>query len=161
VAIAGINPHFVIVAPGTLRDRSKAAAAIQSAAECSGEKINFIFVVGSDLLTTVISGSATELAVSAHHLPVIAAIVGAPERTAWSGLAAEPGAIPGLDQRVDAARILGRHAPRDAAHGRVRQPALFQSLPGRSSVARFEQPAARTAAVAAPSMDFDLPHAGE
>src|SRR5438046_1251772 len=99
----------MIVAARTLRDRSKAAAAIQGAAERGREKINFVFIIGSDLLAVVIGGPAAELAVSVHHLPCIAAVVGAPERTALRGLTVNHGAIAGLNHRVNAARILGRH----------------------------------------------------
>src|SRR5262249_18136700 len=38
---------------------------------------------------------------------------------------------------------------------------LLQPFPARAPVAGFEQSAARTAAVAAPGVDFDLPHTGK
>src|SRR5262249_36721930 len=163
VTIRGINPHFMVVATGALRHRTrtKGAAAVQGAAERRSEKINFVFVVRRDFLAAVVGGSAAELAVRVDHLPVIAAIIGAPKRAALCGLAVNHGVIAGLDHRVDAPRILGRHAYGDSAYRRVRQPMLFQALPGHAPIAGFEQTAARTAAVAAPGMDFDLPHAGE
>src|SRR4051794_13780176 len=43
----------------------------------------------------------------------------------------------------------------------MRQAMAFETLPRHAAVRRFEQPAAGTAADAAPGVDLDLPHAGE
>src|SRR5262249_44202474 len=100
-------------------------------------------------------------AIRVHHLPAVAAIVGAEQLTALGLLAFPRQAITGLDRGVDAVRIRLRDRRHDLADRFGRQAVAGELLPGRAAVARHEQAAAGSAALAAPGVDLQLPHAGE
>ena len=164
IAVSRIDPHVVVVA-----DRRELAgeidagfAAIDRLREFGREKVRLILVVGLDGEARVVVRAAAQPAIGADELPILAAVVAAPERAALRRRAVERGqAVAGLDERVHAIRIAARDLHRDFSDRRVRQAVARQSLPRRAAVGRFEEAAARAAARSSPRVDLDLPHAGK
>src|SRR6185437_7485431 len=100
--IGGVDPHFVIVAAGARGHVGESFAAIESVRKRGREKVDFVFVVGSDLFARVVMSAAAELAVGVDELPVFSAVLGAPELAGLRGLAIEWNAVAGFDFGINA-----------------------------------------------------------
>ena len=164
VSVGRIDPHVVVVADRREASREIDArlAAVDRLRELRREKVGLVLVVGLDGEARVVVRAAAQPAIGAHHLPGLAAVVAAPERSVLCLRAVRRRqVIAGLDERVDAVRVAARDLDRDLADRRLRQTVLGETLPGGAAVDRFEETAAAAAARAAPRVDLDLPHAGE
>ncbi len=106
-------------------------------------------------------GAAHGVVVVAHHFPVLAAIVAAKYLAAVGRLPLPRHAVTGLDEGIDAVRIRGGDGDGDLAHRPGRQPVAGQFLPRHPAVTGHEQAAAWPAALAAPGVNLELPHARE
>jgi hypothetical protein len=164
VAVHRIDPHVVVVADrrDSARQVDARLAAVERLGELGRQEVRLVLVVGRDREACVVVRAAAEPPVGAHHLPVVAAVLAAPQRSALRFLTVvgrHP--VAGFDEGVDAVRIRARHLRRDLAERRAGQSAFGQSRPGRAAVGRSKQPAARAAARPAPRVDLQLPHTGE
>src|SRR5262249_20138498 len=81
IAVGGIDPHVVVVAgrrntPGQI---DAGAPAVQRLGEFGGQEVRLVLVVGRDGEPRVVVRAAAEAAIGADELPVLAAVVAAPE----------------------------------------------------------------------------------
>ena len=167
VAVAGVDPHVVVVAAGRVlaRDHVDRAAAVGRDREGGGQEVRLVLVVGRDHDPRVVVRPAHGVAVAGDALPGAAAVGGAPHLPVL-GLAAVPrNPVAGLKHRVDALRVRGRDRHRDLAHRQVGQPDAvvgpIQLLPGVAAVARDVQAAAGSAAGAPVGVNLELPRPRE
>ena len=163
VAVGRIDPHVVVVADRreAPRELDAGLAAVERLGELRRQKVRLVFVVRLDREARVVVGASAQPAIRADQLPVVAAIVAAPQRSAL-GRRAVGGrqSVAGFDQRVDAVRSCSRATcARDLAERRLRQAVTDEMFPGDAAVHRLEQAAAGAAAGAAPRVDLELPHA--
>ena len=70
-------------------------------------------------------------------------------------------AVARLDQGVDPIRVRGSHADADLSHRQLWQTVPLELGPGVAAISRHVDPAAGSAALAAPGVDHDLPHPRE
>ena len=161
IAVGGIDPHVVVVADGreAAGEIDARLAAVQRLGELGRQEVRLVFVVGLDGEARVVVRASSQAPIGADELPVLAAVVAAPERPALRRRAVGPRqAVAGLDQRVDAAGIAARDLRRDLSDGRLRQPVTVEPFPGESAVDRLVQAAAGAAADPSPGVNLELPH---
>src|SRR5579864_4002245 len=96
VGIFRIDPDLVVVAAAPVGS-AEGFAAIGGNMKRTVRYKHFVFIAGGDGDTNVVTGAADQRAVPVHDAPVLAGIVGAPQRAL----------ILGLDERVDATGISG------------------------------------------------------
>ena len=163
VGVRGVDPEVVVVATRAAQAALclARAPAVDRLHEGRGEEVRLIGIVGGDATLVVVAGAPAEVAVVAHELPGPAAVVRAPELTAFCRLSLPGNTVPGLDQGIDAPRVGGRHADIDLSHGKARQAVALELRPGVAAVARQVDAAVRAAALASPRVIHDVPHAGE
>ena len=141
--------------------RHQRRAAVDRFAVRGVEIVRLVVVVGRHRHARVVRRAAENVAVCVDHPPVLAAVIGSPELSAIRFLTFPRNAVASFDCRVDAIRIRMRGGRHHFADRLRRQPVPLELLPRRAAVARHEQPAAGSAALAPPGMDLDLPHPGE
>jgi hypothetical protein len=146
-AVAGVDPHVVVVA-----DRRDGAGqidarlpAVDGLRELCGKEECLVLVVRRHGEARVVVRPAAQAAVGAHHRPVLAAVLAAPQRSALRFLTVVgQHAVAGFDERVDAVRVAARDlAPKSCRAvrlaGRVRRsrpapaPAVSRSRRRRST----------------------------
>src|SRR5262249_35429669 len=117
-------------------------------------EIDFIGVLRRDQHARVIVRALGQDVLIVDDLPLLAAIVRAPERAF---------AVPTcLDQRINALRIARRNGDSDLAERGFGQALRgHEPLPRRATIGRFEHAAPLSAAVLAPGVDHKLPCPGE
>src|SRR5262249_31515373 len=101
------------------------------------------------------------VAIGIHHLPVRAAVVRPPDLAAIGLFAVPRNAVACLNQRIDALRIGAGDGERVSPGLVRRQPVARQLRPRYAAIARHMETAPRSPALAAPRVDFELPHTGE
>ena len=145
-----IDPESVIVAVRN-SDLVEQVPAVGGLVGLHVHDVEHIFVARIGDHVHVVPGPLPQAVAGVHQLPRFAAIVGAIESAVR---------IVGLDQRIDAIRIGGdRHA--DFSIRPLGQAVLFEVLPGRASIVRAVEAAARAAAGHAPRSAPRLPERGK
>ena len=167
VAVAGIDPHVVVVAAGRVlaRDHVDGAAAVGRHREGRRQEVRLVLVVRRHHDPRVVVRAPHGVAVAGDARPGAAAVGRTPD-LAVLGLAPVPwNPVAGLEHGVDALRVRGRDRHRDLAHRQVGQPdavvGTVELLPGVAAVAGDVQAAAGSAAGAAVGVDLELPRPGE
>src|SRR5262245_9544500 len=170
-AVRRVDPHVVVVADR--RDRAgqidAGLTAVHGLGELRGDEERFVLVVRRYGEAGVVVRPAAQPAVGAHHRPVLAAVVAAPERSALRFLTVVgQHAVAGFDECIDAIRVAARNLRRNLPERRRRQAVWVapgrrwrQPFPRRAAVNRLEESTTRAAAGAAPGMNLELPHAGK
>ena len=163
VAVRGIDPDVVVIAAGILRERriDDRPSAVQRLRPVRREEVRLIGVVGRHAHPVVVVRAARDLPVRVHHLPVVAAVVGAEEASGVGRLAVRRRhAIAGLDERVNTIGIRLADAESHFADRLCRHAGTGEFLPGRTTICRFPNATPRAAARASPCLDLDLPEPG-
>ena len=145
VAVHGIDPHVVVVAArrDLARQVDARLAAVERLREFRCEEVRLVLVVGRDREARVVVRATAKPPIGAHHLPVLAAVLAAPERSALRcSTVVGRHAVAGFDEGVDAIRIRARHLRRDLAERRAGESVFRQPRPRRAAVCRSKQPAA-------------------
>ena len=103
-AVGRIDPDVVMIATGSLRDRriDDRLAAVERLRPVGRQEIRLIRIVGHRSHAIVVVRAPRHLLVVAHHLPLAAAVVGAPQPAARRLLdVRRRHAVTGFDQRVN------------------------------------------------------------
>ena len=163
VRVRRIDPHVVVIAAGRLLPLldGERRAGVDRLAERRVEVVGLVVVVGRDRHPRVVRRAPHRVAVGVDHLPVLAAVVGSPELAALGVLPFPRHAVAGFDQHVHAVGVRVRDRGHHLADRFGGQAVARQLFPRGAAVARHEQPAARAAALAAPRVQLELPHARE
>src|SRR6185312_3165452 len=147
--VGRIDPDIVVVAaPMDLPER---LASVPGEIEGVACNVDLVLVGWRDREANRVTGALRQQPAVALHVPVLAAVIGTPQR---------PG-LRGLDEGIHALRSGRRDGHVDFAHRRVRQAVALDLVPGVTAVMRDINAAGRPAAGHRPRTDFPFPDAGE
>ncbi len=136
-------------------------SAVHRMVERRAEEIRLVRIVRRDGHARVVRLSAREVAVEADHVPVHAAVFGAPQLAVVRGAPVKRVAVARLDQRVNAVGVRAGDRESDFSDLVRRQAVSLELRPVVAAVVRDVDAAPRAAALATPRVELELPHRGE
>ena len=146
--VARVHPDVVAIPAAAARDRERLPA-VERPVEAAVRHQHLKVVLRIHGHADVVAGAPDEAPVPAHHLPLLTAVVGAPERSL----------VGGLDQPIDPLGVRRRHGHVDLPTD-DRGVLVGNALPGGPGVARHVH-APRPAAEHGPGVHHHLPGADE
>src|ERR1051326_2148791 len=98
--------------------------------------------------------AAAEIAIVTDEFPVLAAVIGTPELAAIGFLSVQRHTVAGFDERVNSFGVAGRNRGNDLSRHARRETVARKTFPRNTTVSRLEEPAAWSATLAPPRMNF-------
>src|SRR5260370_3623273 len=97
-----------------------------------------VLIVRRNLFARVVVRSSPDLTVRIHQLPILPAVVGAPQLPALRRLSVHWHTVAGFNQRINTVGVPLRHTHRNPPDRRLRQPLALPPLSRPPAVARIE-----------------------